>query len=102
MTDQTARDDTGLIVTLLERLRKQRLPRVLDLKAKVDAGGTLDSFDFDFLHEVFADANRLRPLWERHPEFNDIAGQLIRIYREITERALANETGANETGATPT
>lgn len=94
MTDQ---DDTGVIFTLLERMRKQRLPRVLDIKARVDAGGTLDSFDIEFLNEVFADANRLKPLWGRHPELNDIAGQLIRIYHEITERALANETGATPT-----
>ncbi len=37
-------------------------PRVLALKTKVGTGGTLDSFDLDFLHEVFADANSLKPL----------------------------------------
>ena len=97
MTDKAAQDDTGLIVALLERLRTQRLPRVLDLKAKVDAGGTLDNFDLEFLHEAFADANSLRPVWERHPEFNQIAGQLTHLYHEITARALANETGTAPT-----
>jgi len=97
MTDKTAQDDLGLIVTLLDRMRTQRLPRALDLKAKVDAGGTLDSFDIDYLHEVFTDANGLRPLWERHPELNNIAGQLIALYHDITERALANEAGATPT-----
>jgi hypothetical protein len=97
MIDKTAQDDIGLIVTLLDRMRTQRLPRALDLKAKVDAGGTLDSFDIDYLHAVFADANSLRPLWDRHPELNDIAGQLIALYHDITERALANEAGANQT-----
>jgi hypothetical protein len=97
MTDQTAQDDAGIIVTLLDRMRTQRLPRALDIKARVDAGGTLDSFDIDFLTEVLADASRLKPLWERHPELNDIAGQLIRIYHEITERALANEPGVKST-----
>jgi hypothetical protein len=97
MTDQAAQDDAGLIVALLERLRTQRLPRVLDLKAKVDAGGTLNEFDLAFLREVFADSNSLRPLWERHPEFNEIAGQLTHLYHEITERALANETGTTPT-----
>lgn len=95
MTDQAHQDDTGTIVTLLERLRTQRLPRLLDLKAKVDEGGTLDTFDLQFLEEVFTTANELRPLWERHPEFNEIAGQLVRLYHEITSRALANEVGSN-------
>ena len=97
MTDQAAQDDTGLIVALLERLRTQRLPRVLDLKAKVDAGGTLNDFDLEFLREVFADSNNLRPMWERHPEFNQIAGQLTHLYHEITARALANESGTTPT-----
>lgn len=95
MTDQTAQDDAGLIVTLLDRMRTQRLPRALNLKAKVDAGGTLDSFDIEYLHEVFTDATHLKALWDRHPELNDIAGQLITLYHDITERALANESGAH-------
>ena len=97
MTEQTHQDDTGTIVTLLERLRTQRLPRLLDLKAKVDAGGTLDAFDLQFLAEVFATANELRPLWERHPEFDQIGSQLAHLYHEITERALANEDGNQPT-----
>jgi hypothetical protein len=97
MTDQAHQDDTGTIVTLLERLRTQRLPRLLDLKAKVDAGRTLDAFDLQFLEEVFTTANELRPLWERHPEFDQIGSQLAHLYHEITERALANEDGNTPT-----
>ncbi|WP_295454368.1 hypothetical protein [uncultured Thiodictyon sp.] len=97
MTDQTAQTDSGVIVALLERMRTQRLPRLLDLKAKVDAGGALDSFDIDFLNEVFTSARELKPLWDRHPEYNQIATQLISLYHEITERALANETGTTPT-----
>jgi hypothetical protein len=95
MTDQAHPEDTGTIVALLERLRTQRLPRVLDLKAKVEAGGTLNDFDLQFMEEVFTTASELKPMWERHPEFNEIAGQLIRLYHEITTHALANEGGSN-------
>jgi hypothetical protein len=93
MTDSENADDAGVIVTLLDRLSTQRLPRVLAIKEKVDAGGTLDDYDIDFLGQVFEDANGIKALWDRHPELHEIGGRLIHLYREITERALANETG---------
>ena len=91
MANQADQEETGIIVALLERMRTQRLPRALDLKAKVDAGGTLNSFDIQFLEEVFADANNLQSTWERHPELVEIVSKLIHLHHEITTRALANE-----------
>jgi hypothetical protein len=84
-------DDRGVVVALLERLRTQRLPRVLDIKTKVDRGERLESFDIDFLNEIFADATALQSKWEQHPELNEIIGKISHLYREITERALSNE-----------
>ena len=48
-------DDLGMAMVVLERLEKERLPRALDLKAKVDAGECLDDMDIAFLERVFAD-----------------------------------------------
>lgn len=97
MADNADQAETGIIVTLLERMRTQRLPRALDLKAKVDAGGTLNDFDIQFLEEVFTDANNLKTTWERHPELVEIVSKLIHLHHEITTRALANEGGAQPT-----
>jgi hypothetical protein len=86
-----ASDDAALIQVLAERLETQRLPRALSLKDKVDQGETLAEFDIQFLEEVFHDAQRLRPLLDRHPEWQSLAAQLTHLYKEITEKALENE-----------
>ncbi len=84
-------EDTGVIMALLERLEKHRLPRALDIQEKVNAGGLLDSYDIDFLETVFADAGRIQPLLSRHPEYEALWARLVGLYKDITEKALENE-----------
>lgn len=83
--------DAGMLAVLIERFETQRLPRALDLKEKVDKGGRLDDFDLAFLEDVFSDSQEIQPLMERHPEHQEIAAKMMGLYREITEKALANE-----------
>ena len=85
-------EDNGVVLAIVERMETQRLPRALDLKAKVDAGGVLDDLDIDFLERVFADCNELKPMLVRHPEYQDLAARMMSLYHAITERALANES----------
>ena len=89
MTDKSK--DAGVIQVLAERLEKQRLPMALDLKEKVDRGETLNEFDIQFLEQVFKDADKIRPLVDNHPEWQDLAAKLIHLYKEITDKALENE-----------
>jgi hypothetical protein len=92
MTDTS--QDAGVIQTLVERLSNQRLPRALDLKAKVEAGETLSNFDLQFLEEVFADAKHIGPLVERHPEYQELAARMVHLYKEIMDKAMENEKNA--------
>lgn len=86
--------DLGTITVLLQRLEQQRLPRALALKKKVDQGGRLDDYDIAFLERVFADANEIKPLVERHPEHHALVARVVNLYKEITDRALENEKGS--------
>ena len=86
--------DDGVIAVLVERFNKQRLPRILRLKEKVDSGEKLADMDIVFLEEVFKDAGKVGQLSDRHPEYHELMAKIIRLYHDITEQALKNEHGS--------
>ena len=86
--------DTGVILALLERIKTQRLPRALDIKAKVDRGEPLADFDIEFLEDIFSHAKEVKPLVDRHPDLGPVVAQMIHLYHEITKKALENEGGS--------
>jgi hypothetical protein len=83
--------DLGIATVMLDRFMNQRLPRALDLKKKVDGGGKLDEFDIAFLHEVFETATQIKPFVDHHPEYQEVYARATALYKEIMEKALANE-----------
>ena len=83
--------DQGTIQVLLDRLNNQRIPRTLELKAKVDRGESLAAHELDFLQSAFEDAGSAHALVQRHPELHDVAARLVSLYSEITNKALQNE-----------
>jgi hypothetical protein len=95
MTESTEKE-AGVIQALVEQLEKQRLPMALKLKEKVDQGGLLDDTDIAFLEEVFATSTTIKPLLDAHPEWQDLAARMARLYKEITEKALENEQGTQK------
>ena len=89
MSDSTM--DTGLIEVLLERLEKQRLPRLLTLKEKVDNGEPLDDQDLEFLKMSISDAQKMTPMIDRYPEYQTLAAQVMELYKDISDQALKIE-----------
>ncbi len=89
----SSEDDLGTIQAMLDRLNHQRLPRVLEMKARVDRGECLRDNDLDFLQHIFAEANDAKPLLSRHSELEALVGKLIGLYSEVTQKALDNEKG---------
>ena len=83
--------DDGVIVTLLERFEKFTLPRVLDIKEKVDAGELLDETDIDFLERVMENAGEIKPYVEDRPDLQALYTRVVSLYAELTDKALQNE-----------
>jgi ATP-dependent helicase/DNAse subunit B len=86
-----SKKDAGVILTLIQRFERQRLPILLTLKDKVHDGQTLSDRDVEFLDRVIDDAKRTMPLTKGHPELHEFCACVIHLYKEITEKALENE-----------
>jgi hypothetical protein len=82
---------SGTIAVLAKRMVEERLPKALALKERVDRGEVLSDLDLNFLEQVLADATTIRPLMKEDPRVLEVAGRMLELYREISERALANE-----------
>jgi hypothetical protein len=89
MNDPTT--DSGLIAVLMERLEKQRLPKLLALKEKVDSGQSPSDEDLDFLEKSIVDARKAIPLIDRHPEYQSMSAQIMALYKVISEKSLQME-----------
>ncbi len=86
--------DKSLIFVLLERFNKQRLPRALSLKKKVDSGELLDDYDHKYIKELQKDSSEVMLIIERNPEYKDLAANIINLYKEIIEKDTENRTKA--------
>jgi len=85
----------GMIMVLLERFNKQRLPRALALKKKVDSGELLDDYDHKYIKELQKDAGEARLIVERNPEYKELAAKIINLWNEIIEKDIENQKMAN-------
>ncbi len=89
MKDVTS--ELGVIYALVERFEKQRLPRLLELKKRVDQGEVFSESDIRFMSQVVLDAQRSKRLIDRHPDWHKFCADVINLYEEIAEQALDNE-----------
>jgi hypothetical protein len=89
MTDESK--DLGIAITVLDRLTEDTLPKAFEIKERLDRGEPLDHWDIDFLNDWFKRAEQLKPLVDRHPEYQEVYARVVHLYKQITEQAVLNE-----------
>jgi hypothetical protein len=90
MSEKT--EDTGVIEAILQRLNDFRLPRLLELKERMDRGETLSDHDIEFLERVIDDAHALDGLIKRRPEVQPLAAKVVALHHEIISKGVENES----------
>lgn len=83
--------DLGVALAVLERFTEDTLPKALEIRKRLDQGGQLDHWDIEFLEELFKRSEQIKPLVDRHVEYQDIYAQAAHLYKSIVEQAVANQ-----------
>lgn len=88
--------DKGVVFVLLDRFNKQRLPRIKQLKKKVDSGVLLDKYDQRFIEEVQRDIRKVTPIIDRNPEYQELTAEALSLWTEIIEKNFENQNKKDE------
>jgi hypothetical protein len=100
MIDEPKPEDKGVVAAVIERFEQWTLPRVLEIKAKVDRGEKLDDFDIGFLENALKGAQNIKSRVDKMPEYQALYTRALSLYEEITQKGLENERAGNGTGPT--
>ncbi len=84
-------NNEALIRVMMTNFQRHELERVLDIKQTVDAGSPLAEYDIAFMGQLCQEAIDSMRLVGEFPEYQNVFVQAVQLFKEITEKGLANE-----------
>lgn len=84
-------NEIGIILVAIERLEKQHLPWIIDIKNQLDQGNPINDIDMDYLSNAIHDAQLILPYIDRHPEYEPLIAKVMHYYKIIIDEAVSNE-----------
>ncbi len=92
---RTREEKMGIAHAMLDRLNTLRLPFLLEVEKRVQAGERLSDFELDRLQESLEDAQSnagiVAELVDEFPELGGLRSRVVDLYGSITRKALENE-----------
>lgn len=82
--------ELGVVQVVLERYTREWLPALLDMKAKVDRGDTLDEREVALLSKAMDEANSGVAFARSHAEFRSLVDRATRLYSQIEAKNKEN------------
>jgi len=74
----------------IDNMAALALPRLSDIKTKVDMGRELSEVDIRFMSQVTHYAQRSKRLIDRLPEWQDFFTDVLRLHGEIVDKVIDN------------
>ncbi|WP_043739046.1 hypothetical protein [Thioalkalivibrio nitratireducens] len=87
-----AEKEACLVSAVLRQLNNHRLPKLFAIRERLNRGGLMDPDDIRYLQASLHDTMQIRYLCEAHPDLSMLCTKVTNLHREITMRALENET----------
>jgi hypothetical protein len=84
----------GVEQVMVERFIKYELPKLLDLKEKVNGGAALADVEIDMMSDIVERARNFHRFVDVWPEYKTVIAQIIDTYHEIATKAVENEPRA--------
>ena len=85
-------DKDKMMTVVLMDIMKLSLPRIRSIQSNLDKGGTLNSFDLDFIHEELDKITRFYRNYEEEAQSEVIFSHFSHLLAEVVRVALENES----------
>jgi hypothetical protein len=80
--------EDGVSQAVIERFVEQRLPELMKLEQKVDAGESLDDGELDILERLVESTRDFGEFVGRYPQYEDLVARIASLYEGISSKAL--------------